>query len=354
MNLSRLLIMADSPESPLIIDRRAGLLILTLNRPRVLNTLNLDMIRRLRQALDEARTAAAVRLVLLAGAGERGLCAGGDLKELTQAVRDGDVPRADRFFREEYDLDLLIHRFPKPVIVLAHGITMGGGLGLAAGADCVIATETTRMAMPETRIGFFPDVGATGWLFRKCPRGYPEYLALTGHELLGAECVRLGLATHLVPAARLPALREALHRRAGELPTAKPEAVAAVGRWLAPFTVRELPANPALDAWVAHAFAGKQSLAAIQAALKGRGPEAGWGAEVRSRLAERSPTALAVTLQLLRANEGRPLPEVLQREALAAHFLISHPDYLEGIRARIVDKDDQPCWQPPAGAAAAP
>ena len=96
------------------------------------------------------------------------------------------------------------------MVALADGITMGGGLGLAAGADLVVATERSRMAMPETRIGFFPDVGATGWLFERCPPGYPEYLALTGYELMGGECVRLGLATHLVPSARLPELWENL------------------------------------------------------------------------------------------------------------------------------------------------
>ena len=123
--------------------------------------------------------------MVICGAGDRGFCAGGDLKELTRAVQAGAVHLADQFFREEYALDLMIHQCPKPVVVLAHGITMGGGLGLAAGADLVVATEATRMAMPETRIGFFPDVGGTGWLFTKCPPGYPEYLALTGYELAG-------------------------------------------------------------------------------------------------------------------------------------------------------------------------
>ena len=189
---------------------------LVLNRPRVLNTLNREMIRLLGRGLEEALAAADVRLVVISGAGDRGFCAGGDLKELTQAVQTGAVHLADQFFREEYALDLMIHQCPKPVVVLAHGITMGGGLGLAAGADLVVATEATRMAMPETRIGFFPDVGGTGWLFTKCPPGYPEYLALTGYELLGAECVRLGLATHLADSARLPELREALKDCAGE------------------------------------------------------------------------------------------------------------------------------------------
>jgi enoyl-CoA hydratase len=319
---------------------------LVLNRPRVLNTLNREMIRLLTRGVEEALAAAGVRLVVVDGAGDRGFCAGGDLKELTRAVQDGAVHLADQFFREEYDLDLMLHQSPKPVVVLAHGITMGGGLGLAAGADVVIATEATRMAMPETRIGFFPDVGGTGWLFTKCPPGYPEYLALTGYELLGAECVRLGLATHLVDAARLPELRQALKECAGELPAGKPAAMEKLFQVLAPFTRRDIAPNPDLDAWVAAHFAGKRSLPEIMAALNQCSLEMRLCDEVRQRLGERSPTALAVTLHMLRANEARPLEEVFHREAMAAHFMITHPDYLEGIRARIIDKDNQPRWQP--------
>ena len=338
--------MADPTEAPVLVNRHPGLLAMVLNRPRVLNTLNLEMVRLLRSALDEALAVDAVKLVLLTGAGDRGFCAGGDLKELTRAVRDGRVDQADRFFREEYALDLLIHQCPKPVVVLAHGITMGGGLGLAAGAAIVVASEDTRMAMPETRIGFFPDVGATGWLFDKCPPGYPEYLALTGYELLGPECVRLGLATHLVPAARLSELRAALQGAAGKLPADRQTAAAQLHLALAPFALKDIPPNPEMDAWVAGHFAGKASLQEIMAGLKQCRLELTFCENTLRRLGERSPTALAVTLQLLRANEGRPLPEVFHREALAAHFLITHPDYLEGIRARILDKDDQPRWQP--------
>ncbi len=166
--------MADQTEPPVLVIRSAGLMALVLNRPRVLNTLNREMIRLLRRGLGGGP--GGVRRQ--AGAHQRGrgtgFCAGGDLKELTRAVQAGEVHLADQFFREEYALDLLIHQCPKPVVVLAPGITMGGGLGLAAGADLVVATETTRMAMPETRIGFFPDVGGTGWLFTKCPPGLPR------------------------------------------------------------------------------------------------------------------------------------------------------------------------------------
>ncbi len=338
--------MAAQDELPVLIERRGRLLALVLNRPRVLNTMNLEMVRLLRRALEEAGADEGVRLVLLAGAGDRGFCAGGDLKELAAAVKEGRVFRDDRFFREEYALDLLIHEFPKPVLALAQGITMGGGLGLTAGADLVVAGEDTRMAMPETRIGFFPDVGATGWLHASCPTGYPEYLALTGYEGAGAECVRLGLATHLAPSHRWPELRAALEETSIRLPGQKAGALAELREFLSAFAAADLPANPELDAWVAAHFAGKNSLGEIVADLRQCRSESDLCREALERLAERSPTALAVTLHLLRANEGRPLSEVFQREALAAHFMVQHPDYLEGIRARLIDKDDQPRWQP--------
>jgi enoyl-CoA hydratase len=338
--------MAAKEEAPILEQRRAGLLALVLNRPQVLNTLNLEMMRLLRRALDEALADDKVRLVLLGGAGDQAFCAGGDLKELARAVQEGEPARNHRFFREEYALDLLVHRFPKPVVVLAHGITMGGGLGLAAGADLVVATEGTRMAMPETRIGFFPDVGATGWLFAKCPPGYPEYLALTGYELAGPECVRLGLATHLVPAARWPELRRALEAWPAGLSRDRAEGAAQLRARLAGFAAPDITPRPQLDAWVAAHFAGKASLKEIRDSLQSCSLEVPECREVLSRLGERSPTALALTLKLLRANQGRPLEEVFQREALAAYFMVQHPDYLEGIRARLIDKDDQPRWQP--------
>lgn len=337
---------AAPAEPPVLVQRRGRLLDLVLNRPRVLNTLNLEMIRRLRRALDAAGQDDEVRLIVLSGAGGRGFCAGGDLKELAQAVQWLDACRTDGFFREEYSLDLLIHQFPKPVAALAEGITMGGGLGLAAGADFVVVTEQSRMAMPETRIGFFPDVGATGWLFDKCPPGYPEYLALTGYELEGSDCVRLGLATHLVPAPRLAELREHLTKNSTALSPDKGEALKQIKAWLEAFAETNIPSRPELDAWVAVHFAGKHTLGEIVASLQQCSLETTWCREAFQRLFERSPTAMALTLKLLRANEAQPLPEVFEREARAAHFMIQHPDYLEGIRARIIDKDDQPRWQP--------
>lgn len=346
--------MAARDESSVLAHSRGGLLEVVLNRPRVLNTLNLEMVRRLRRVLDEALEEQGVRLVVLRGAGDRAFCAGGDLKELAGLLKEKAFPRADEFFREEYDLDLLIHRFPKPVVALADGITMGGGLGLAAGAALVVATERSRMALPETRIGFFTDVGATGWLFQRCPPGYPEYLALTGYEVVAGECVRLGLATHLVVSRLLPELRERLGRESGSLAPGKSLAVRQLEKLLGAGAEAPGPPNPWEDAWVAQHFAGKESLEEIVASLNECSPDLMACAQVGRRLAERSPTALALTLKLLRANQGRPLSEVFRREARAARFMARHPDYLEGIRARLLDKDDRPRWQPESIAALGP
>lgn len=337
--------MTENGEVPVLVQRRGRLVNLILNRPQVLNTLNLETIRRLREALNEALDDS-VRLVVLSGAGDRAFCAGGDLKELLWAARDGAYHRSDEFFREEYALDLLVHQFPKPVVVLADGITMGGGLGLAAGADLVVATKRSRLAMPETRIGFFPDVGASGWLFERCPPGYPEYLALTGYEVRGGDAVRLGLATHLVASGRLRELQEDWVEIAAGLSRDKAEAVGQLQARLAAYADQDQPARPELDAWVAEHFAGKRTLGEIMASLSQCSLELRECAEVFERLAERSPTAMALTLKLLRANEGRPLPEVFAREILAGRFMIRQPDYLEGIRARLIDRDDQPRWQP--------
>lgn len=336
----------ETQETPVLVEHHAGMLELVLNRPQALNTLNPEMIRLLQQGLNTARGEADCRLVLLRGTGERGFCAGGDLKALVQLVREKAWDQAASFFQEEYALDLDLHQFPKPVIALVPGITMGGGLGLVAGADLVVVTEDSRLAMPETLIGFFPDVGATGWLFAKCPPGYPEYLALTGLEVQGAEAVRLGLATHLVPAAKLPALLESLREGAAKLPDAKEEALHRLRETLTPWSEPNISSRPELDTWVARHYAGKTSVQEILDSLAACEENCRLDDEIWERLQGRSPTALVLTLTLLRRHENHPLEEVLAGEARAARFMIAHPDYQEGIRARLLDRDQQPRWQP--------
>lgn len=336
----------DQIEPTVLVHRHTRMMSIVLNRPRVLNSLDLEMIRFIDEALDEVESDERFQFVLLYGAGDRGFCAGGDIKALAQAVQQNVSIPADQILGEEYDLCLRLHRFPKPVIVLADGITMGAGLGLAAAGDILVATERTRMAMPETRIGFFPDVGATGWMFSKCPRGYPEYLGLTGYEMVGAEALRLGLATHLLKSERMSELIAALERHSASLSGSRAQAAEDLLTEIDHFFDKGTSAKPEMDEWVATYFSGKSSMVEIMESLRQCTIQINLCDGVFNRLAERSPTAVVLTLQLLRHNEGRPIEEVFQADLKAATFIVAHPDYVEGVRARLVDKDDNPQWQP--------
>ena len=317
-----------------------------LNRKDVINSLDIEMIRLIQQALDEAEASSRIRLVLLRGEGDKGFCAGGDVKSLFRAVRRGDMKSAMEFFKEEYELDYRILSFPKPVVVLADGITMGGGLGLAAGADMVISTEKTVMAMPETRIGFFPDVGATGWMFSKCPAGYPEFLGLTGYRLEGPECMRLGLASHQVPRKLVPGFVHDLETVSENLSDERHTAALELYSTFSSLKGKNDMSGSGLDEWVHTCFSGKTSVENILSTLSGCSLEKEMCGKAVKLLSEASPTALALTLTLLRRNEGRPIDEVYKADLKAARYMIEHPDYQEGIRAHLVDRDNHPVWQP--------
>ncbi|MEW6667704.1 MAG: enoyl-CoA hydratase/isomerase family protein [Thermodesulfobacteriota bacterium] len=338
--------LARDKAPPVLLKRDGGTLSVVLHRPEALNSLNHTMVLLIQDALIGAGQDPSIRVVLFYGKGTGGFCAGGDIKAMARSVREGRLEEALAFLEAEYALDLFIHRFPKPVVVLADGITMGGGLGISAGADVVLATERTRTAMPETRIGFFPDVGATGWMFEKCPPGYPEYLGLTGHEMIGPECVRVGLATRLVASEHLPDIVRRLEQDSAGLSRGRIVAANEILCLLDPFFAKGARPKPDMDRWVKEYFEGKTSIPAMIADLRQCSLFSKLCEDVFSHLSERSPTALAVTLQLLRRNEGRPLPEVFEADLKAARFILSHPDFLEGVRARLVDKDDRPQWQP--------
>jgi enoyl-CoA hydratase/carnithine racemase len=339
--------MKSQGEAPVLVRRHGPMMTIVLNRPRVLNSLNVEMIRLIDKVLDEAERETHCQFILFYGAGEKGFCAGGDIKALAQAVQEKTMPSAAQILEEEYDLCLRLHRFAKPIIVLADGITMGAGLGLAAAADLVLATERTRMAMPETRIGFFPDVGATGWMFRKCPKGYPEYLGLTGYEMVGPEAVRVGFASHLLNSEKLPEVVTALKGYSGSLPQIRSQGAEKLLAELDHFFDKNIPSNPDMDEWVAVYFAGKSSMVEIMQSLRQCTIQTHLCEGVFTRLAERSPTAVVLTLKLLRHNETQTIEEVFRADPKAARFIVAHPDYVEGVRARLVDKDDKPQWQPP-------
>ena len=336
-----------SHENPVKVAVEKSLMMIRLNRPKAINSLNTEMIGLIRKALEQAETEGEIRLVLLMGEGEKGFCAGADVKAVVRSLDEDRKDEAMRFFTEEYALDLAIHRFPKPIVAIANGITMGGGLGLTAGADLVIVCENTRMAMPETRIGFFPDVGATGWLFEKCPKGYAEYLALTGYEAEGSECVRLGLAHACVSSGDIPNLITSLRKQAGFLTGTRNQSVhQLLEKPDALVQEKRLYPSGDEDLWIKQHFHGRTSITDILTDLTRDKTRPEKCKAILNLLSERSPTAAVLTLQLLRNNEGLPLEMVFAAETKATRFIISHPDYREGVRARLLDKDNLPKWQP--------
>lgn len=326
--------------------RGEAVMSIILNRPDSLNSLNLEMIRAITGHLHEALEDDRCRLVLFYGSGDRGFCAGGDIKRIAHDVQNNNMRDAYQFFLEENKLDLMIFQSPKPVVVIANGITMGGGLGISAGADWVIAAENTRMAMPETRIGFYPDVGATGWMFHKCPPGYPEYLGLTSYEMTGSECVRLGLATHLVPSYAIPDLIKTIQTfKVNDVLKPKNLLSRLMGK-VRHYFETDIPENPDMDRWVAEYFAGRSSLREIIESLESCRIMLAPCEGILSGLHEKSPTAMVLTLKLLRHNEQLPIDKVFETDFRAIQFIIRHPDFLEGVRARLIDKDDRPEWHP--------
>lgn len=206
--------MTDSRAASRVLVRTEGALgRLTLNRPEAINALDVEMIGLLTEALHAWRDDTDVQIVLIDGAGERGMCAGGDVRALHAQIVAGQAEQTAEFFRAEYALNAMIAEYPKPVVSFADGITMGGGIGLAGHAAIRIVTERSKLAMPETRIGFTPDVGGT-WLLGRAPGRFGEYFGLTGATMSGADAVYLGFADHFVPSDRLDALSEALAFRA--------------------------------------------------------------------------------------------------------------------------------------------
>lgn len=335
---------AAVPESRVIARTTGGVGHLTLNRPRALNALDLDMIVALRAALDAWEHDTEVDVVLLDGAGDRGLCAGGDVRGLYDQIVGGDAEATGAFFRAEYALNARIAEYPKPVVVFADGITMGGGIGLAGHAAIRLVTERSKLAMPETRIGFTPDVGGT-WLLAHAPGRLGEYLALTGSAMDAADAIACGFADHLVPSENLEAVREALETRAD--PASPTELVLLFDETAGPSALE------AQRPWIDDAFAA-DTVAEIVERLRAR-PEAE-ASVAADTLAELSPTGLAVTLAAVR--RARRLPDLraalAQEYGLVLWFATTQPDLVEGIRAQLVDKDRSPKWQPATIAEMAP
>lgn len=321
--------MSQAGEPTILVGRENAAGTLLLNRPRALNALDLGMIAALDTAIASLRDDPAVRLVVLEGAGGRAFCAGGDVRHIRDLALAGDAAGIEAFFAGEYAVNAAIADFGKPWISLIDGVCMGGGIGVSVHGSHRVVTEHALLAMPETAIALFPDVG-TSYVLPRLPGALGPWIALTGARLRGAEAVEAGLATHFVPRERLPALRQALLAGdagvvEGFAEPAGPGAIAAQ--------------RPAIDRCFGHA-----SLAAILAALTSE--DTGWAREQAATLARMSPTSLGVTLELLRRGASLALAGCLAMELSLTRQVTRHPDFAEGVRAVLVDKDNTPRWSP--------
>jgi enoyl-CoA hydratase len=325
-------------EGDLIARREGAAGILRLNRPKAINAVTLEMFRDIDKALDAFEADPQVAVIVLEGAGERGLCAGGDIRALWESSKvKGDLGKI--LWREEYILNARIKKFPKPYVAFMDGIVMGGGVGLSAHSSHRVVTEKTKLAMPEVGLGFFPDVGGT-WLLAHSPGEIGTYFGLTGTTMNGPDAIYAGFADVVVPSAKLPELREALNKvRAGATS-------ADVKALLAGFATGETSGPVAaqrrtIDKWFAY-----DRMQDIIAALKADGSELAQA--TLKTLSEKSPRGMVVTLKLLRlARTARSLEECLVREYRAALQVFASDDFREGVRAAVIDKDRNPKWSPP-------
>jgi enoyl-CoA hydratase len=328
---------AVDDSADLIVRRQGTAGVIRLNRPKALNALTLEMTRSMVAALDGFEADPAVSLILLEGAGERGLCAGGDIRGLYASARaGGDLGRI--FWREEYALDARIAAFPKPYVAFMDGIVMGGGVGISAHGGHRVVTERTRIGMPEVSVGFFPDVGGT-WLLSRAPGELGTYFGLTGTAMTGADAVYAGLADTVVASNRLPALREALTQARDRATSDDVRAI--IDRFATPNAVAPIATQqPLIDA-----LFGQDGVEEIVTALAHHSSEFAQ-ASLQTMLGN-SPTGLKLTLKLLRlARQSASLEECLTREYRAAlQIFVSH-DFPEGIRAAVIDKDRNPRWSP--------
>jgi enoyl-CoA hydratase len=308
-------------------DGRAGRIL--LNRPQALNAIDLPMIRACTRALKDWRDDAHVHVVVIEGAGDRAFCAGGDVRALRQFELDGEHYKAEAFFSEEYELNLMIATYPKPYVALIDGICMGGGIGVSVHAPYRVATENAAFAMPETAIGFFPDIGATFFLPR-LPGYVGTYLGLTGTRMQGADAVHAGFGTHFIQRVDMPMLASKLAA----------DGVGALGSHCAAPPAFSLAAQRgAID----DCF-GSDSVAEIVRRLEAAGDE--WATKTLAMLRAVSPSALCWTLEALRRGADMTLPQCLAAELALTRTTMRHPDFAEGVRAMVVDKDRKPKWQP--------
>ncbi|MCU0758998.1 MAG: enoyl-CoA hydratase/isomerase family protein [Steroidobacteraceae bacterium] len=320
--------------SEIVATRRGVLGLVTLERPAALNALTTAMVEAIDAALTGFEADPGVHAIVLRSASTRAFCAGGDMRRIRALCLAGDFDGAERFFAAEFALNRRLAGLDRPIVALVDGICMGGGLGLSVHGRFRVATEHAVFAMPETALGYFPDVGGSHFLPR-LPAGLGRWLGLTGARLDGAESVALGLATHLVPRERIGALLDALASSgAGET------CAAILDRHAVPARAPRLEALAA-DCAATFGVAGDRQ-ALVEALQRQGGP---FAAEALAALARASPHSLDVTLALFATGQWSSLAASLEHELAAARAILRHPDFVEGVRAVLVDKTREAHWQ---------
>ncbi|MFF2486094.1 enoyl-CoA hydratase/isomerase family protein [Microbacterium sp. NPDC058062] len=322
-------------DRPVLIESRGRLGVITLNRPRAINALTHEMVEIIARALRQWRDAEQVSTVAIVGSGDRGLCAGGDVVALHRAARENDLESAARFWRDEYRMNAMIARYPKPIVAVQDGLVLGGGIGLSAHASHRVVTERSRLGLPEVTIGFVPDVGST-WLLSRAPAAVGVRMALSAEHIGAADAIFAGLSDHLIASDRVPALLHGLE-------TEEPATVIAL-------LAKHVGAAPIADrsGALASAFA-EGDVNDIVTALREIGE-----ITLADRILEKSPLALSVTLESLRRARDLELEAVLEQEFIVSMNALVAPDFAEGIRAQVIEKDRAPRWQPPTLAGVTP
>jgi enoyl-CoA hydratase len=322
-------------ETDEVVCRREGAAgTILLNRPAALNALTLGMVRAMRPALEAWANDPAVTRVVVMGAGEKAFCAGGDIRRLYELGRAGDLAEALAFWREEYELNILIQRFPKPYVSLIDGIVMGGGVGVSLHGSHRIAGERYLFAMPEVGIGFFPDVGAT-YALPRLPGETGTYIALTGDRIRTADAFALGLATHAVRSDAIPSLREALI--AGDDVDA---ALRALAHDPGPAPIAENRA-------VIDSCFSAESVPAILARLdEAAGRGSAFAEKTAATMRTKSPTSMSLALEQMRRGRDLSFEEAMKVEFRVVSRIAEGHDFYEGVRATLIDRDGAPRWQP--------
>ncbi len=347
----------DIPPAPVLFEERPTsggrrIAIATLNAEKSLNALTLGMVRALTPKLTQWAQDERIVCVVLRGAGEKALCAGGDVRSLRESIlaHRGKVvpnPYAQAFFSEEYRLDFQIHTYRKPILVWGSGIVMGGGLGLLAGASHRVVTETSRIAMPEISIGLFPDVGGS-WFLARMPHRAGLFLALTGASINGADACYLGLADYFLRAGDYAALLQRIDSAdwSGDSETDG----AVLSRQLHALANDALsarpPSNVRLHADEIVQLTDAPTLAEVTALITGYAGEANWMKKAAATLAGGSPTTAALIWALRQRAKHLGLADVFRLELIVALQCCEHSDFAEGVRAVLIDKDNKPQWAP--------